>query len=156
MQVSKQPPAATCSAVLCHAPLSKLTQKRVACPLTSHSRGLLGVLPMWIEYPHRPSRASTRLFITRSSINIKARHSATHADYAVLVIPKCAAHGVREVHTLILAVMIFLHLVEGYMAHEYSIAITLGVKDIVLFGCIFIFLAKIYMRRSLVCVLFYM
>ena len=86
--VSKQPPAATCSAVvLCHAPLSKLTQKRVACLLTSHSRGLLGVLPMWIEYPHQPSHASARLFITCSSINIKARHSATHADYAVLVIP---------------------------------------------------------------------
>lgn len=52
LQVSKQQPAPTCSAVLCHAPLSKLTQKRVTCLLSSHSQGLLGVLPMWIDYPH--------------------------------------------------------------------------------------------------------
>lgn len=60
-RASEQPPAATCSAPLCHAPLSKLTQKRVARLLPSQSRGLLGVLPMWIEYPHRSPRASTLL-----------------------------------------------------------------------------------------------
>lgn len=49
-------------------------------------------------------------FITCSSINIKARHSATYADYAVHVISKCAAHGVREIHTLILAEMILVYL----------------------------------------------
>lgn len=89
-------------------------------------------------------------FITYSSINIKARHSATHADYVVLFIPKCAAHGVREIHTLILAVMISVHLAE---AHEYSTAITLEVKHIVFFGRIFVFLANIYTRISLVFVL---
>lgn len=61
LRVSKQPPAATCSAVLCHAPLSKLTQKRVARPLSSHPQGLLGALPMWIEYPHQSPHASTLL-----------------------------------------------------------------------------------------------
>lgn len=122
LQVSKQPPAATCSAVPCHAPLSKLTQKRVACLLTSHSQGLLGVLPTWIEYLHWSSHESTRLFITYSLRNIKAWHSATYADYAVLVIPKCAAHGVREIHTLLLAVMILVHLAAGYSTwifHSY-------------------------------------
>lgn len=62
LQGSEQPPAATCSAVLCHAPLSRLTQKRVACLLSPRSQGLLGVLPMWIEYPQPAPSASARLF----------------------------------------------------------------------------------------------
>lgn len=70
------------------------------------------MLPMWIEYPHGSSHTSIRLLITYFSINI--RHSATYADYAVLVIPKCAAHGVKEIHTLILTAMIFLHFTELY------------------------------------------
>lgn len=44
LKVSKQPPAATCSAFVCYAPLSKLMQTRVARLLTSHSQGLLGTL----------------------------------------------------------------------------------------------------------------
>lgn len=114
LQASKQPPASTCSVLLCHAPLSKLTQKRVACLLRSNSQGLLGMRPTWIEYPHRSSHASTRLFIPYFSINIKARHRATYADYAVSVIPKCAEHGFREIHALILTVIILAHLAEGY------------------------------------------
>lgn len=62
-------------------------------------------------------------------------------------IPKCAAHGVKEIHALILAVMILVHLAE---THEYSKAITLEVKHIVVFGRIFIFLANIYTRINLV------
>ena len=38
-----------------------------------------------------------------------------YADYAVLVIPKGAAHGVREIHTLISAVMILVQLAEWHM-----------------------------------------
>lgn len=67
-----------------------------------------------------------------SSINVKARHSATYADYAALVIPKCAIHSIREIHTLILTVMILVYFAEGYMVHKYPPAITLKVKHIFL------------------------
>lgn len=60
-QVSQRPPAAaTGAAVLHHAPLSKLTEQRVAC--LSHSRGLPGMLPVWIEYQRRCPHASAKLF----------------------------------------------------------------------------------------------
>ncbi len=48
-------------------------------------------------------------------------------------------HLVVEIHTLILAVMILVHM-EKSLAHEYSTVNTLEVKHIELFGCIFIFL----------------
>lgn len=68
-----------------------------------------------------------------SSINVKARHSATYADYAALVIPKCAVHGIKEIHTLIFTVMILVYFAEGYMVHKYPQAITLKVKHIFFF-----------------------
>lgn len=51
---------------------------------------------------------------------------------SALVIPKCAVHGIREIHTLILTVMILVYFAEGYMVHKYPPAITLKVKHIVL------------------------
>lgn len=84
LQVSKQQPAPTCSAVLCHALLSKLTQKRVACQLLSHSQGLLGVLPMWIEYPHWPPHASARLFY-----NILSNKYQSHGIVLHILIMRC-------------------------------------------------------------------
>lgn len=78
LQVSKQHPAPTCGAVLCHAPLSKATQKRVTCLLSSHSQGLLGVLPMWIEYPHWSPHASAWLFDNILSIKYQSHGIALH------------------------------------------------------------------------------
>lgn len=51
---------------------------------------------------------------------------------SALVIPKCTVHGIREIHTLILTVMIMVYFAEGYMVHKYPPAITLKVKHIFL------------------------
>lgn len=93
-----------------------------------------------------------------SSINVKARHSATYADYAALVIPKCAVHSIREIHTLILTVMILVYFAEGYMVHKYPPAITLKVKHIFYCICIviFLFLLKVFVKMSLVLVMIYL
>lgn len=93
-----------------------------------------------------------------SSINVKARHSATYADYAALVIPKCAVHGIREIHTLILTVMILVYFAEGYMVHKYSPAITLKVKHFFYCICIviYVFLSKSFVKMTLVLVTIYL
>lgn len=68
---------------------------------------------------------------------------------SALVIPKCAVHGIREIHTLILTVMILVYFAEGYMVHKYPPAITLKVKHIFL-------LHKIFVKMSLVLVMIYL
>lgn len=138
---------ATCCAVVCYAPLSKLMPTRVSCLLTSHSQGLLIVLPPWIKYPQWTSQASTKLFITYSSINIKARHSDTIC-WLCCTCHRCAARGVGEIHTLILTAVTLVHLAEGYKAHKYSTAITHKVKHIVLFLlCIYLLGKDLYKAK---------
>lgn len=75
---------------------------------------------------------------------------------SALVIPKCAVHGIREIHTLILTVMILVYFAEGYMVHKYPPAITLKVKHIFYCICIYVFLSKIFVKMSLVLVMIYL